>query len=60
MTERFCQHANFYNSSDPDRFSFKPRVLVEVFYTGMYGVGLPKELIKKAVSEHLDPDSNCQ
>lgn len=60
MTERFCQHANFYNSSDPEKLNFKQRVLVEVFYTGMYGVNLPKEQIRGAVIQHLDPENICQ
>ena len=57
--DRFSEHALFFNSSDPEKDVFKPRVLVEVFYTGMWG-GLSKDMIKQAVVNTLDPSEQCQ
>ena len=54
----FCEHATFYNNTDPNRDITRPRVLVEVFYTRGY-VGVKKDSIKSLVQEKLDPSGHC-
>ena len=56
--ERFCQHAIFFNSSDKSKFEYKPRVLVEVFYTGWTAVD--KDMVRRTVTTILDPVGACQ
>lgn len=57
-TENFCEHLTFFNNSDPNKSTPRPRVLLEVFYTGVYG-GINKDKIKKAVQEAIDPNGCC-
>lgn len=57
-TERFCEHLTFFNNSDPNKFTSRPRVLLEVFYTGVYG-GINKDMIKRVVQEAVDPNGCC-
>jgi len=57
--DRFCEHVTFYSSSDENKFNSRPRVLVEVFYTGYWGK-IDKDMIKKAVIANLDPSQLCQ
>ena len=56
--DRFCQHATFFNCSDKSKLEYKPRVLVEVFYTGWTAV--EKEMVKRNVTSILDPSGACQ
>ena len=56
--ERFCEHITFFNSSDPNKEVTRPRVLVEVLYTGIFG-GINKDMVKKVVQEKVDPHSQC-
>lgn len=56
MIQRYSKHATFYNSAHPDKTEFRPRVRVEVFYTGVYE-GVDSRLVKKLISQHLDPES---
>ena len=37
----------------------RPRVLVEVFYTGYWGK-IDRDMVKKAVATNLDPNQQCQ
>lgn len=62
QVERYQEHAMFYSSSDPDKFTYKPRVLMEVFYTGtdVYSREFNKEMIRRTVCEQLDPENHCQ
>ena len=55
MLQRYSKHATFYNSAHPDKGQFKPRVRVEVFYTGVYE-GVDSRLVRKLISQHLDPE----
>lgn len=48
----------FYNSNDPNKELIRQRVLVEVFYTGVFG-GINKDMIKKVVQEKVDPENYC-
>ena len=56
--ERFCEHLTFYNNSDPNKSTSRPRVLLEVFYTGVYG-GINKDMIKRLVQDTVDPNGYC-
>ena len=56
--DRFCEFMTFYNSNDPNRLISRPRVLVEVFYTGVYA-GVQKKKIQATVQEMLDPEHVC-
>ena len=54
-TQRYSKHAMFYNSSHPEKEHFRPRVRVEVFYTGEWHSVDPK-LVKRLVTQNLDPE----
>ncbi len=56
--DRFCEFVTCHNSNDPNKLVSKPRVLVEVFYTGVYA-GIEKKKIQSTVQEMLDPQSYC-
>lgn len=56
--ERFCEHITFLNSNDPNKEATRPRVLVEVLYTGTFG-GINKDMVKKVVQEKVDPNAEC-
>jgi len=57
-TDRFCEHVTFYNNTDPNKDITRPRVLVEIFYTGVYS-GINKDHIKRLMREKLDPNGQC-
>jgi hypothetical protein len=57
-TDHFCEHVTFYTNSDPNKEMTRPRVLVEVFNSGVFG-STNKDKIKKLVQEKLDPNSYC-
>ena len=57
-TDHFCEHVSFYNSNDPNKEISRPRVLIEILYTGAYG-GVNKEAIKKLLQQTLDPNGSC-
>ena len=59
MTQHYSKHATFYNSAHPDKGEFRPRVKVEVFYTGVYE-GVDSRLVRKLVCQHLDPDGQTR
>ena len=56
--DRFSEHVTFHNSSDPNKLISRPRVKVEVFYTGVYG-GIDKRMIHSTVQDTLDPEHAC-
>ncbi len=58
QADRFCEFMTFHNSNDPNKLVPKPRVLVEVFYTGVYA-GIEKKKIQSTVQDMLDPQSYC-
>ncbi len=45
------------NSNDPNKDHTRPRVLIEVLFSGVFSVN--KEKIKKTVSDILDPEGEC-
>ena len=57
-TNNFCEHVTFYNNADPNKEMTRPRVLVEVFNSGVFG-SQNKDKIKKLVQERLDPNGYC-
>lgn len=59
VTQRYSKHATFYNSAHPDKREFRPRVRVEVFYTGVYEA-VDSRLVRKLVSQHLDPEGQTR
>lgn len=63
QVERFQEIAMLESTNNPDKFIYKPRVLIEVYYTMdkfREGVIRRDQMVRQTVSEQLDPECLCQ
>jgi len=54
---KFSEHITFMSSNDPNKNKIRPRVLLEVLFSGVFSIN--KDLIKKITQDVLDPEKEC-